>query len=150
VGRGYAEVTETGAAVPPRIAERLAERGMDVRARVAEAGLGVRDGLLAHDAEGMGATLRSGQRHCAEGTELHWGRRAGTMPVRARESALVTAYFLGRRIRPFRGEPRVPRTPADKSTAPGYRDLPCHSRQGRWGSLRDGECRYGLMPPHAR
>jgi hypothetical protein len=57
VGRGYAEVTETGAAVPPRIAERLVERGTDVRARVAEAGLGVRDGLLAHDAEGMDGAL---------------------------------------------------------------------------------------------
>ena len=57
VGRGHAEVTETGAVVPPRIAERLAERGTEVRARVAEAGLGVRDGLLAHDAEGMDGAL---------------------------------------------------------------------------------------------
>jgi hypothetical protein len=57
VGRGYAEVTETGAVVPPRIAERLAEHGKDVRARVAEAGLGVRDGLLAHDAESMDGAL---------------------------------------------------------------------------------------------
>ena len=43
--------------MPPRIAERLVERGQDVRARVAEAGLGVRDGLLAHDAEGMDGAL---------------------------------------------------------------------------------------------
>jgi hypothetical protein len=57
VGRGHAEVTETGAVVPPRIAERMAERGKEVRARVAEAGLGVRDGLLAHDAEGMDGAL---------------------------------------------------------------------------------------------
>jgi hypothetical protein len=53
VGRGHAEVIETGAVVPARIAERLAERGKEVRARVSEAGLGVRDGLLAHDAESM-------------------------------------------------------------------------------------------------
>jgi hypothetical protein len=57
VGRGYAEMTEAGAAVPPRIAERLAERGKDVRARVAEAGFGVRDGLLAYDAESMDGVL---------------------------------------------------------------------------------------------
>jgi hypothetical protein len=57
VGRGYAEMTETGAVVPPRIAERLAERGTEVRARVAEAGLGVRDGLIAHDAESMDGAL---------------------------------------------------------------------------------------------
>lgn len=49
VGRGHAEVTETGAVVPARIAER----GKEVRARVAAAGLGVRDGLLAHEAESM-------------------------------------------------------------------------------------------------
>jgi hypothetical protein len=53
VGRGHAEVTEDGAIVPPRIAERLAERGNAVRTRVVEAGLGVRDGLLAADAESM-------------------------------------------------------------------------------------------------
>ncbi len=53
VGRGHAEVTETGAVVPPRIAERLAERGRAVRARVAESGLAARDGMLAHDAEAM-------------------------------------------------------------------------------------------------
>jgi hypothetical protein len=57
VGRGHGEVTEAGAVVPPRIAERLAERGKDVRARVAEAGLGVRDGLLAHDSESMDGAL---------------------------------------------------------------------------------------------
>ena len=57
VGRGHAEVTETGAAVPQRIAERMAERCKEVRARVAEAGLGVRDGLLAHDAESMDGVL---------------------------------------------------------------------------------------------
>jgi hypothetical protein len=57
VGRGHAEVTETGAVVPARIAERLAERGQEVRARVTEAGLGVRDGMLAHDAEGMDGAL---------------------------------------------------------------------------------------------
>lgn len=57
VGRGHAELTETGATVPPRIAERMAERGQAVRARVAEAGLGVRDGLLADDAESMDGAL---------------------------------------------------------------------------------------------
>jgi hypothetical protein len=53
VGRGHAEVTETGPAVPARIAERLAERGQAVRARVSEAGLTVQDGLLAAEAESM-------------------------------------------------------------------------------------------------
>jgi hypothetical protein len=57
VGRGHAEVTETGAVVPARIAERLAERGKEVRTRVAEAGLGVRDGLLAADADSMDGAL---------------------------------------------------------------------------------------------
>ena len=57
VGRGYAEVSESGAVVPPRIAERLAERGREVRARVAEAGLGLRDGLLAADAESVDGVL---------------------------------------------------------------------------------------------
>jgi hypothetical protein len=57
VGRGHAEVTERGAVVPPRIAERMAERAQEARARVAEAGLGVRDGLLAHDAESMDGAL---------------------------------------------------------------------------------------------
>jgi hypothetical protein len=57
VGRGHAELTEHGAVVPARIAERLAERGREVRARVAEAGVGVRDGLLAHDAESMDGAL---------------------------------------------------------------------------------------------
>jgi hypothetical protein len=57
VGRGHAEVTESGAAVPARIAERMAERAKDVRTRVAEAGFGVRDGLLAHDAESMDGVL---------------------------------------------------------------------------------------------
>ena len=57
VARGYAEVTEIGAVIPPRIAERMAERGKEVRARVAEAGLSVRDGFLAHDAESMDGAL---------------------------------------------------------------------------------------------
>jgi hypothetical protein len=57
VGRGYAEMTEAGTAVPPRIAERLADRGKDVRERVTEAGFGVRDGLLAYDAESMDGVL---------------------------------------------------------------------------------------------
>lgn len=58
VGRGHSELTETGAVVPARIAERMAERGKEVGARVTEAGLGVRDGLLAHDAESMGRRPR--------------------------------------------------------------------------------------------
>ena len=57
VGRGHSELTETGAVVPARITERMAERGKEVRARVTEAGLGVRDGLLAHDAESMDGVL---------------------------------------------------------------------------------------------
>ena len=57
VGRGHAELSETGAVVPARITERMTERGKEVRARVSEAGLGVRDGLLAHDADSMDGVL---------------------------------------------------------------------------------------------
>ena len=57
VGRGHAEVTESGVVVPARIATLINERGAEVRARVAEAGLAVRDGMLAHDAEGMDGAL---------------------------------------------------------------------------------------------
>ena len=57
VGRGHAEVTERGAVVPARIAELMKERVKDVRARVSEAGLGVRDGILVHDAERMDGAL---------------------------------------------------------------------------------------------
>ena len=57
VGRGHAEVTERGAVVPARIAELMKERVKDVRARVSEAGLGLRDGILVHDAEGMDGAL---------------------------------------------------------------------------------------------
>jgi hypothetical protein len=53
VGRGRLEVTEHGAAVPVRIAELLKEQTRKIRARVAEVGLGVCDGILAHDAEAM-------------------------------------------------------------------------------------------------
>jgi hypothetical protein len=53
VGRGYAEVAEHGAAVPARLAERLKEQAREIRARVTEAGLGVRGGILAHDAEAL-------------------------------------------------------------------------------------------------
>jgi hypothetical protein len=57
VGRGYAEVTEHGAAVPARLAELLNEKTREIRARVTEAGLGVRRGILAHDAEAMDGTV---------------------------------------------------------------------------------------------
>ena len=57
VGRGHAEVTERGAVLPARIAELMTERAAEVRARVAEAGFCVRDGMLAHDAEGMDGAL---------------------------------------------------------------------------------------------
>jgi hypothetical protein len=57
VGRGHAELTESGATVPVRIAELMKERAREIRARVAEAGFAVRDGLLAHDAEGMDGAL---------------------------------------------------------------------------------------------
>ena len=57
VGRGHAEVTERGAVLPARIAALMTERAAEVRARVAEAGLGVRDGMLAHDAEAMDGAL---------------------------------------------------------------------------------------------
>jgi hypothetical protein len=46
-------VTEHGAVVPARIAEVLKERTREIRARVVEAGLGVRGGILAHDAEAL-------------------------------------------------------------------------------------------------
>jgi hypothetical protein len=63
VGRGHAEVTERGAVLPARIAELMTERAAEIRTRVSEAGLGVRDGMLAHDAEGMDGALdpREGQ-----------------------------------------------------------------------------------------
>jgi hypothetical protein len=51
VGRGYAEVTEHRAAVPARLAELQKEKTREIRARVTEAGLGVRGGILTHDAE---------------------------------------------------------------------------------------------------
>jgi hypothetical protein len=57
VGRGHAEVTERGAVLPARIAELMTERAAEIRTRVSEAGLGVRDGMLAHDAEGMDGAL---------------------------------------------------------------------------------------------
>jgi len=57
VGRGHAEVTERGAVLPARIAELMKERGTEIRARVSEAGFCVRDGMLAHDAEGMDGAL---------------------------------------------------------------------------------------------
>ena len=57
VGRGHAEVTEQGAVAPARIAGLLKQRTLEVRTRVAEAGLGVRDGILAHDAEAMDGAI---------------------------------------------------------------------------------------------
>jgi hypothetical protein len=57
VGRGYAEMTERGPVVPPRIAEALTARAREIRGRIAEAGLGVRHGMLAHDAEIVDGTL---------------------------------------------------------------------------------------------
>jgi hypothetical protein len=53
IGRRYAEVTEHGAAVPARLAERQKEKTRETRAHVTEAGLGVRGGILAHDAEAL-------------------------------------------------------------------------------------------------
>jgi hypothetical protein len=53
VGRGYAEMTEHGAAAPVRIEELLKERTRDVRARVVQAGFEVRDGIVVHDAEAL-------------------------------------------------------------------------------------------------
>jgi hypothetical protein len=53
VGRGCAEVTEYGAAVPARLADLQKEKTREIRARVTEAGLGVRGGILAHDAEAL-------------------------------------------------------------------------------------------------
>lgn len=59
VGRGHAEVTEGGAVVPARIVALMKERVKDVRACVADAGLGVRDGFLVHDTESMDGALDS-------------------------------------------------------------------------------------------
>jgi hypothetical protein len=53
VGRGSADVTEHGAAVPARLAELQKEKTREIRARVTEAGLGLRGGILAHDTEAM-------------------------------------------------------------------------------------------------
>jgi hypothetical protein len=53
VGRGCAEVTEYGAAVPARLADLQKEKTREIRARVTEAGLGVRGAILAHDAEAL-------------------------------------------------------------------------------------------------
>jgi hypothetical protein len=53
VGRGYAEMTEHGAAAPVRIEELLKERTRDVRARVVQAGFEVRDGIVVPDAEAL-------------------------------------------------------------------------------------------------
>ena len=57
VGRGHAELTEGGAVVPARIAELMKERVTEVRARMAVAGLRVRDGILTHDTESMDGAL---------------------------------------------------------------------------------------------
>lgn len=57
VGRGYADVGERGVVVPPKLADALKERAQHVRTRIADAGFGVRDGMLAPDAEGMDGAL---------------------------------------------------------------------------------------------
>jgi hypothetical protein len=58
VGRAYAEVTEHGAAVPARLAELQKEKTREIRARVTEAGLGVRGGILTHDAEALDGAVQ--------------------------------------------------------------------------------------------
>ena len=57
VTRAYEEVIDFLAAgtSPRRVADYRPSE--EVRARVAEAGLGVRDGLLAHDSESMDGAL---------------------------------------------------------------------------------------------
>jgi hypothetical protein len=57
VGRGYAEVSERGVVVPPKIAEPLKVRAQEVRIRIADSGFGVRDGMLASDDDGMDGVL---------------------------------------------------------------------------------------------
>jgi len=57
IGRGHAELTEGGAVVPARIAELMKARATEVRARMAVVGLRVRDGIIAHDSEGMDGVL---------------------------------------------------------------------------------------------
>jgi hypothetical protein len=57
VGRGLAELTEGGANVPAKITALAKERLAEVREKVTAAGLGVRDGVIAHDAESMQGVL---------------------------------------------------------------------------------------------
>lgn len=57
VGRGRAEMSEDGAVVPERIAALMEKRIGEVRARVQAVGLGVRDGIIAHDTAGMDGVL---------------------------------------------------------------------------------------------
>ena len=57
VGRGRAEITEDGAAVPERITTLTQERLAEVRERVTGAGLAIKDGIIAHDAEAMDGVL---------------------------------------------------------------------------------------------
>ena len=57
VGRGYAEIADKGASLPVRIAQLMTDRLQEVRARVTAAGLEVRDGMLAHDAEALDGAL---------------------------------------------------------------------------------------------
>lgn len=57
VGRGHAEVTEQGAVIPEAITARTKGRVAEVRARVAGAGLGYREGIIVADTEAMDGVL---------------------------------------------------------------------------------------------
>ena len=57
VGRQRAEVTEHGLRVPAKLAALTEERLAEVQDRIEVAGLGMRDGILAHDAESLEGAL---------------------------------------------------------------------------------------------
>ena len=57
VGRGRAEMGEAGAVICGKITALMEKRLAEVRAHAQAMGLGVRDGIIAHDAAGMDGVL---------------------------------------------------------------------------------------------
>jgi hypothetical protein len=57
VGRQRSEITETGPRVPEKLAQLTEARLAEVRARIDAAGLDMRDGIHAADAESLEAVL---------------------------------------------------------------------------------------------
>ena len=57
VGRQRAEITEQGCCVPAKLAALTEEKLAEVRGWIESAGLVMRDGILAHDAEALEGTL---------------------------------------------------------------------------------------------